>query len=250
MSETLKFLDGQPCWIDIATPDTEKRLAFCEFLNELFGWEFEMGEAESGFYSLAHTDGRPVAGVMEMAEVPSYWTTYLATSDITRSIEAVKQNDGALVTGPMQVFEMGHMALCQDAVGAMVGLWQPIEFSGFGKYDENNSPAWFDLQSEDPQRAATFYHDTFGLAVLTMSDSENSMIGTSEVKWFSVSKQPAPMPASWNPVIKIDSLSRITDELKRLGATIHMNEMPVPGGKVVVFSDPVVHAPLICFEAE
>jgi predicted enzyme related to lactoylglutathione lyase len=185
-----------------------------------------------------------------MPGVPSYWTTYLATSDITRSIEAVKQNGGALVTGPMPVFEMGHLALCQDAVGAMVGLWQPIGFPGFGKYGENNSPAWFDLQSEDPQRAATFYHDVFGATVVPMSDTSHAMIGTPAVQWFSVSKQPAPMPASWNPVIKIDSLSRTTDELKRLGATILMNEMPVPGGKVVVFSDPVVQAPLICFEAE
>ena len=209
MSETLKFVDGQPCWIDIATPDTEKRLAFCEFLTELFGWEFEMGEADSGFYSLAHSDGHPVAGVMEMAGVPSYWTTYLATSDINRSIEAVKKNDGGVVTGPMQVFEMGHMALCHDAVGAMVGLWQPIEFPGSGRYDENNSPTWF-----------------------------------------SVSSQPSPMPASWNPVIKIDSLSRITGELKRRGATILMNDMPVPGERIVVFVDPVVHAPLICFQAD
>ena len=250
MSETLKFLEGQPCWIDIATPDTAKRLAFCEFLTELFGWEFEIGGADIAYYSRAHSGGKPVAAVFELAGVPNYWTTYLAVSDINRSIEAVKQNDGALVNGPMQVLEMGHMALCQDAVGAMVGLWQPIQFAGFEKYDENNSPAWFDLQSDNPQRAASFYHDTFDATIVPMSDSEHSMIGTPEMAWFSVSTQPAPMPASWNPVIKIDSLSRITDELKRLGATILMNDMPVPGGKVVVFADPIVQAPLICFESE
>ena len=250
MSETLKFVDGQPCWIDIATPDSEKRLAFCEFLTELFGWDFEMGEADSGFYSLAHSDGHPVAGVMEMAGVPSYWTTYLATSDINKSVQSISSHGGGLVTGPMQVFEMGHMALCHDAVGAIVGLWQAIEFSGFGKYDENNSPAWFDVQSENPQRAATFYHEAFGSTIVPMSDSEHSMIGTPEAQWFSVSPQPAPMPASWNPVIRVDLLSRISGELKRLGATILMNDMPVPGGKIVVFADPVVHAPLICFEAD
>ena len=144
MSDTVTFLDGQPCWIDIATPDTEKRLALCEFLTKLFGWDFEIGSADMAYYSRAHSGGKPVAAVFELAGVPNYWTTYLSTSDINWSIEAVKANDGSLVNGPMQVLEMGHMALCQDAVGAMVGLWQPIQFAGFGKYDENNAPTWFD----------------------------------------------------------------------------------------------------------
>lgn len=248
MSHTGKFADGQPCWIDIATPDSAKRLALCAFLSELFGWEFEVGAGEDDFYSTAHSEGQPVAGVAEMSGAPSYWTTYLHTSDIKQSVVAFTTHGGALLNGPMQVFEIGHMAICQDAVGAEVGLWQPIQFNGFGRYDEYNSPTWFDQQSEDPKRATTFYHDVFGLTVIPTPNADGAMLGSTEQQWFSVSPQPAALPASWNPVIRVDSLSRVANDLSRLGGEILMNDVAVPGGKILVFSDPVVHAPLICFE--
>lgn len=248
MSHPEKFADGQPCWIDIAAPDSARRLALTAFLTTLFGWEFEVGGPDSGNYSTAHSHSQPVAGVMEMSGVPSYWTTYLHTADIKKSISAFTSHGGALLNGPMQVFEMGHMAVCTDAVGAVVGLWQPIQFEGFGSYDEHNSPTWFDQQSEDPGLAATFYRDVFGLTVIPTPNADNAMLGSAEQQWFSTSPQPSALPPSWNPVIQVDALSRVEKDLSRLGGEILMNDVAVPGGKILVFSDPVVNAPLICFE--
>lgn len=248
MTYSEKFTDGQPCWMDISTPDSAKRIALAEFLTALFGWKFEVGGPESGNYSTALSNGRNVAGLMEMPGVPSYWTTYLHTGDIRSSADAFVSHGGKVLTRPMQIFEMGHMATCQDAVGAVVGLWQPIKFEGFGSHDEENWPTWFDQQSEDPKLAAAFYRDVFGLSVASTPDSDDATLGSPEQTWFSVSHQPAAMPPSWNPVIQVDSLSRVADEMSRLGGEILINDMAVPGGKVLVFNDPVVLAPLICFE--
>lgn len=248
MSQPGKFADGQPCWIDIATPNSTKRLALTAFLTGLFGWEFEVGGPDSGNYSTAHSKGLPVAGVVEMPDVPSFWTTYLHATDIQKSMTDFASHGGALLAGPMQVFDLGQMAVCQDNVGAMVGLWQPINFGGFGSFDEQNAPTWFDQQSTDPKRAATFYREVFGLTVIPVNNETGAMLGSSDQQWFSVSPQPAALPASWNPVIRVDSLSRVTNDLSRLGGEILMNDVSVPGGKILVFSDPVVQAPMICFE--
>ena len=250
MSHPEKFSDGQPCWIDIATPDAEKRTALVTFLTELFGWTFVVGGPEMAYYSMAHANGRPVGAISEMAGVPSNWTTYLATADINKSAASFSQNGGAVLREPMQVMDLGQMAVVKDAVGAVVGLWQAEKFMGFGIVQEMNTPTWFDLQSDDPKRAGSFYRDVFGLTVKSMPDSDSAMIGTPDQQWFSVSPKQPNVPSCWNPVIQVDSISRIATELERLGATILMNDMPVPGGMVVVFADPVVHAPLICFEVD
>lgn len=234
--------------MDISAPNGTKRQALSAFLAAIFGWTFEVGGPESGNYSTALSQGRPIAGLMEVPGVPSFWTTYLHTADIEKSLAAFTTHGGKILDGPTRIFEMGHMAICQDAVGAAVGLWQPIQFEGFGSYNEHNSPTWFDQQSEDPGLAATFYRDVFGLTVIPTPNSVSSVLGSPEQQWFSVSPQPAALPPSWNPVIQVDSLSRVEKDLARLGGEILMNDMAVPGGKILVFADPVVRAPLICFE--
>jgi predicted enzyme related to lactoylglutathione lyase len=248
MSHPGKFADGQPCWMDIPAPDAEKRVALCGFLTALFGWEFEVGGEDTGYYSMAHSNGKQVAAVMEMSGVPSNWTTYLATADVKASVAAVINHGGTLINGPMQVMDAGDMAIIQDSVGAVVGLWQANKMTGFGSYDEFNSLTWFDHQSEDPKKAASFFHEVFGLKVIPTADSDNAMLGSGEHTWFSVSPKQPNVPPCWNPVVQVDSLSRVTGELQKLGATILMNDMDVPGGKILVLADPVVHAPLICFE--
>jgi len=248
MSHTENFQNGQPCWIDLATPDAERRVALCDFYSALFGWTFDVGGPDSGFYSIANSEGKPVAGVGEMANVPSEWTTYLATSDIASTAETIAKNGGTVLNGPMQVFDMGHFAVCQDAVGALVGLWQPISFAGFARFDEFNAPTWFDHQSEDPKRAGEFYRNVFGVTLTPAPESTSSMAGTEGVQWFSLSPLTPNVQPNWTPVIQVDSLARITRELETLDATILMNDVAVPGGRIVVFTDPVVHAPLIAFQ--
>ena len=51
---------GTPCWVDLGVADIGKARAF---YTGLFGWDVQEGPPESGGYSMAELNGRPVAGI-------------------------------------------------------------------------------------------------------------------------------------------------------------------------------------------
>ena len=53
--------DGTPTWIDLGIPDLERAM---DFYGPLFGWEFDVGPAETGRYTTCLLRGEPVAAMM------------------------------------------------------------------------------------------------------------------------------------------------------------------------------------------
>lgn len=52
--------DGTPTWVDIGVPDLDRAL---EFYRGVFGWEFNVGPAEAGHYTMCLLRDRPVAAI-------------------------------------------------------------------------------------------------------------------------------------------------------------------------------------------
>src|SRR5438067_775543 len=76
---------GAPCWIDLATTDTDKARAFYE---ALFGWTSESAGDEYGGYVNFSKDGHMVAGCMSNGGQPGpdRWTIYLTTDDAKATV--------------------------------------------------------------------------------------------------------------------------------------------------------------------
>ena len=53
--------DGTPTWIDLGIPDLD---AAMRYYRSLFGWEFDVGSAETGYYTMCLLEGRRVAALM------------------------------------------------------------------------------------------------------------------------------------------------------------------------------------------
>jgi predicted enzyme related to lactoylglutathione lyase len=52
---------GSPCWLELATSDTERSM---RFYRDLFDWDYRLLRDESGQdYALALLGGAPVAGI-------------------------------------------------------------------------------------------------------------------------------------------------------------------------------------------
>ncbi|MFI6167992.1 VOC family protein [Nocardia sp. NPDC051052] len=174
---------GDPCWVDLYSSDLDRSIAF---YGELFGWTAERAPEEFGGYVTFRQQGLAVAGAMGHTEgdtdAPEQWTVYLASTDIQATADKAVAQGGSVVVPPMQVGDLGSMAVLGDAGGAGVGVWQAGTFRGIetaalvagGKWGDNEGvPSWFELHTRAYGTALDFYRDVFGWQdPFTISDAE------------------------------------------------------------------------------
>lgn len=232
---------GMPCMIDTSVRNEREREGLIAFYQEVFGWIFEVGTADVGFYSLGYSNGQPVLGISQGPGGDGQMITYFSTPDINASIERVKDQGGQVVMAPVQIMELGSTAIVTDSIGAVHGLWQPEKFVGLGLMYEPNSPGWFDHVSENPVAAAAYYLHVLSHGIELHQAGEMDVLKRGE-QWFaSLSKDDSSVnPPHWTPVFVVDSLERIRDLVPKLGGTIIVEEMPVPGSAICVFQEPIM----------
>lgn len=249
MTHTEQHPSGTPAWVDVMVGNETDRLALMSFYRTLFDWTWEVGTEETGFYSIALHGGHPVMGLGQESSGTGTQVVYFATDDIDEATTKAAALGATVFMGPIKVMNQGSMALLADPVGAVHGLWQPVDFKGFGAMYEPNAPGWFDHASKDPDAAAHYYEALLGHKV---SEPEPSMkiltVGDQWVASCSYDLIDRPM-ARWNPIYVVDSLSRIRDTVRELGGTVIVEEMPVPGSAICVVSEPVAQSTLTVMRA-
>jgi predicted enzyme related to lactoylglutathione lyase len=153
--------DGTPTWIDLGIPDLDRAM---EFYRALFGWEFDVGPAETMHYTMCLLHGRPVAALAanpDPGATTFWWNVYLATADCDATAKRITDAGGTLVGPPMDVMDLGRMALAKDPVGAQFGLWQGRALVGCQVVNEPGSLVRNDLVTPTPAPARTFYAAVF-----------------------------------------------------------------------------------------
>ena len=122
MPEITTYKPGTPSWVDFASPDLD---ASIEFYGGLFGWDVPESEnaEQTGGYRQAMKDGRPAGGMMPQMQEgqPSAWTTYVSVEDAEATAAAVKEAGGTVMAEPMEVMDLGTMAIFADPTGAVFG---------------------------------------------------------------------------------------------------------------------------------
>ena len=122
--EIERYDDGVPSWVDMGSPDLAASKAF---YGGLLGWECPEGPPEAGGYSVCELRGKTVAGLGPQMnpDFPAAWLTYVNVDSADDTIAKVKANGGAAFVEPMDVLDVGRMAVFADPAGAVLGLWQP-----------------------------------------------------------------------------------------------------------------------------
>jgi len=232
---------GIPDWVDVMVETTEQREALMNFYSSLYGWTWDVGEEQMGFYSIARFDGAPVMGLGQGPGGAGAMVPYFLTDDINVSAAKAAELGGTVFMGPMEVPDAGIMALVTDPTGAVHGLWQEGDFKGFGVAYEANAVGWYDHASNDPGAAVAYYTALTGHTVIEPSPGMQ-ILNVGE-QWFaSVShNQVAERPgAQWNSLYVVDTLEAARDKIRELGGTIVLEEMAVPGSTICVFIEPVM----------
>ena len=234
---------GTPCWVDVSVDDVPKAVAF---YGALFGWDIQVGGPEVGGYAIAHSGGKIVAGIgpkMGPAEMPSVWTTYLATEDADETAAKIKGAGGQLLADPMDVMEEGRMAVAMDPAGAVFGLWQGERTTGLGVANEPGALVWNEQMSRDLAGSQAFYQAVFGYGYQDMSGDGFKyamvMVDGHEVGGMGEYPEgtPAEMPAAWATYFAVTDTDAAVAKVTELGGRVVQPPSDTPYGRIGVVAD-------------
>jgi len=236
---------GAPCWVDLFTSDPERSQAFYE---ELFGWTAVASGEEFGGYVNYFKDGVPVAGSMKndgAAGMPDVWSVYLSTPDAAATVDAVLAKGGQVLLPPMQVADLGTMAMLGDAGQAAVGCWQPGEFNGFGVLAEPGTATWFELHTRDYDASVEFYREVFGwdthvagdspeFRYTTLGEGDGQLAGIMDAS----AHLPDGVPAHWAVYFGSEDTDATLARIVELGGSVVRPAEDTPYGRIAMAADP------------
>ena len=242
MPEFTTYAAGTPSWVDHGTKDLE---AFNSFYGTLFGWEPDDQGEEMGHYTLMRKGGKTVAGNMPVVEgQPSAWVSYISVDDADATVGQAKKSGAMVFVEPMDVGDIGRMAVFADPTGAAIGIWQPKSFKGAELANEPGTFAWNELNTRDVTAAKAFYTQVFGWEA-----NDLDMGGMSYTEWKVGEKSvagmmtmpdmvPAEVPAHWLVYFGVDDTDASVSKATELGATTVVPPTDIPPGRFAVLSDP------------
>ena len=237
------YKPGTPSWVDLASPDLAASAAF---YSSLFGWEAKDQGPEAGHYHMFEKGDRSVAGAgpIMMEGQPPAWTTYVSVADADESIARVTEAGGTVFVEPMDVLDVGRMAVFGDPTGAAAAIWQPRQHIGAGLVNEPGALVWNELSTRDTAGAAAFYREVFGWEPVTsgasgMDYTEWKLDGEVIGGMMSMPAEiPPEVPAYWLTYFGTEDCDAAVATATGSGATLMAGPIDIPIGRFAVLADP------------
>ena len=169
MPEVTEYAPGTPSWAELSTPDEAGSLSF---YSAMFGWQDdpqEIGEGSGWYYHMQKLNGQYACSIYKQGEeersqnLPPRWNVYFTVNNVDESVETIKRSGGTVVFGPMDFFEAGRMAFCQDPQGAFFAIWQAKQHIGAGVKFDVGAMCWNELLTTDRSAAIEFYLAALGM---------------------------------------------------------------------------------------
>ena len=233
-----EYAAGTPSWVELSTKDAAGSAAF---YGELFGWTTTDPSAEHGGYQTFLDGGQSTGGLNPMGEFPA-WTTYVATDDADATTEKVSANGGTVMFPPMDVGDLGRMAVYSAPDGAVFGVWQAREMKGADKVNTPYSLCWNETHSRDFETAKAFYGAVFGWTPQPFGDTytvfnlgDKGIGGGMQM----MDGTPDEVPSYWLTWFAVANHDDTVVKAKELGAQVLMEGMEMPEvGKMAILQDP------------
>ena len=189
-------------------------------------------------------DGRPAAGIGPgPGDLPSVWSTYLATNDADATARAVMELGGSLMLEPFDVLDVGRMAVGFDPAGAAFGLWQAGSHLGATIVNQASALTWNECMTRDYDGSKDFYAAVFGhtfeeigddsFRYATMSVEGKVVGGIGEL-----SKEMPELPSHWMTYFATDDVDRTVETATKTGAVLRTGPMDTPYGRMAVLEGP------------
>jgi predicted enzyme related to lactoylglutathione lyase len=233
---------GTPCWVDLGVDDVAKATAF---YGSLFGWDIQELPPEAGGYSMCMLGGRAAAGIGPKmnAEMPTFWTTYIASDDADATAAKVTAAGGQVMMEPFDVMDVGRMFIAADPGGAMFGVWEARTHTGIRLANEPGSLIWSENMSRHFEANEAFYGAVFGYQFGDIG-AEGMQYATLDLDGRPVggigaigADQPADLPASWSTYFGVADTDAAVARVTELGGSVVAPAWDSPYGRMAVVSD-------------
>jgi uncharacterized protein len=238
-----RYDHGVPSWVDVQSPDVERAAAF---YTGLFGWQIFEGPPEAGGYRMAYLNDRSVCGLSpQMNPGPPVWTTYVNVTSADDVAALVKANGGMVFMEPMDVLDVGRMAIFADPAGAVFGVWQAGTHAGAGVVNEPGTLCWNELMTTDLDGAKKFYGAVFGWG----SQDQGPAGPGGYTEWKLADRSiggmmakppgvPAEVPPNWLAYFAVADADAAIAKIGELGGAVMMGPMDIEPGRFAVVADP------------
>ncbi len=240
MSTEIQTAVGRFVWHDnISTgPDRAK-----DFYSQLFGWETEVFGEGTMDYPMIKVGEQNHGGYGKADEgVPSQWTGHVLVEDVDETARKAEGAGGSVVTGPMDIPEVGRFAVIADPQGAVLSV-----FASYGDAPQSQGVfVWDELVTTDVEAAREFYGEIFGWTYATMDSAMGSeytifkRAGNVDTAGAMVRPEGMEAPPHWVVYIGTDDVDATVERATQLGATVFMGGMDISNvGRIAVLQDPV-----------
>ncbi len=242
--EITSYAPGTPSWVDLGTPDAAGGAAF---YSALFGWEINDGPPEAGGYRMCMLNGKAVAGMGPQMnpDMPPFWTTYVSVVDADATSATVTANGGQVLMPPMDVLDVGRMAIFMDPAGAAFSVWQPRAHIGSELVNEPGTLCWNELATRDADAAEKFYAAVFnwGANKADMGEfmyTEFTVEGRGIAGMMPMGAEfPAEVPSHWLAYFAVADCDASAAKVTELGGQIHVPPSDIPMvGRFALCQDP------------
>ncbi|MDA1188889.1 MAG: VOC family protein [Chloroflexi bacterium] len=174
--------------------------------------------------------------------LPSHWRTYFAVNKVEDTIEKVKKAGGTAIMGPMDVFDVGRMAVFQDPQGAVFSVWEAKTHIGYRLVSEPGALTWNELLTTDVGKATEFYKAALGMTSEKMPVMDYTMLsaeGQQAAGIMQIRPEMGPMPPNWSVYFSVADINKATKKVTSLGGKVISPIQDVPNmGRFAMVQDP------------
>ena len=231
-------------WYELMTSDAD---AAASFYADVVGWKAEDSGMPGVSYKLLKVGQARTAGLMQMPaelaaiNLPPSWRGYVMVDDVDASVARLLQLGGKVLRPADDIPGVGRFAPVTDPQGAAFVLFKPMpaEPPVLPPAGTPGTIGWHELHAMDEPTAFDFYAAMFGWTKAEGLDM--GPMGTYQL--FEIDGVPsggvmtkvpeAPAPG-WLYYFHVDAIDAAAQRVARLGGTVTMGPMEVPGGDWVL----------------
>jgi hypothetical protein len=253
--------EGDFIWYELMTPDPESAKAF---YDAVVGWNISEGAPEfNGYRMIGRSDGGFAGGVLPLTDEMQQhgarptWLGYIHVQDVDKKVASIEAAGGKALMPPMDIPNVGRIAMVADPQGAPFYVMKPIPPAGDpnGRSDVFSQTAqqrigWNELQTTDQAAARRFYGDLFGwrsdefmpmgeMGEYRFWDHHGARLGAVFHNVNEGFDAKSDAHSRWRYYIRVPSIAKAKEIVEQQGGTVAMGPHQVPTGDwILISTDP------------